>query len=410
VVFSLLELAPDLRVDSVARLGRIALAQGAFLDVSGNGGGTVLLRGDSLRMDAAAIFADNRGTVDGMGLGVDVWMAGDAVITNESFITTRSYSAGRARNLQLQVGTLTLTGNSRIASTAQGPGHGGQLTVTATEAVTIAGVRSGLLGNTRGSGDAGDLFVSAPLLTLDGSFIQAVADQGSRGHAGAVEVRVGRLTLTGGAQIGSFTWGPEHGGPLTVTATEAVTITGRRLQAGGLIARSGLFSSTLSSGDAGRLVVSTPTLQLMDAGVISAATLGEGNAGDIEVQVERLSLTGGGQIFTGVGVPTSRGPENSGRGGTLMVTATESIVIAGRDDTDLPSGLASAAFVGKGESGDLRVSTPLLDMRDGGRIEAGTFSASSGPAGDIDVHVGRLTLTGGAQIASSTRSAGRGGG
>jgi filamentous hemagglutinin family protein len=39
VGFSPLELAPDLQVDSFARLGRLALSQGAFVDVSGNGGG-----------------------------------------------------------------------------------------------------------------------------------------------------------------------------------------------------------------------------------------------------------------------------------------------------------------------------------------------------------------------------------
>ena len=44
--------APDLQVDSVARLGRIALSPGeqgqrTFLDAGGNGGGTVLIRGDA---------------------------------------------------------------------------------------------------------------------------------------------------------------------------------------------------------------------------------------------------------------------------------------------------------------------------------------------------------------------------
>jgi filamentous hemagglutinin family protein len=44
VVFSRLELAPDLQVDSFARLGRIELSQDALLDVRGDGGGAVLIR------------------------------------------------------------------------------------------------------------------------------------------------------------------------------------------------------------------------------------------------------------------------------------------------------------------------------------------------------------------------------
>ena len=51
VVFSPLELAPDLQVDSFARLGRLELSQNALLDVRGNGGGTVLLRSGRLLVD-----------------------------------------------------------------------------------------------------------------------------------------------------------------------------------------------------------------------------------------------------------------------------------------------------------------------------------------------------------------------
>ena len=47
-LFNPLELAPDLQVHSFARLGRLTLSQEAFIDTSGNGGGTVLLRGDHL--------------------------------------------------------------------------------------------------------------------------------------------------------------------------------------------------------------------------------------------------------------------------------------------------------------------------------------------------------------------------
>ena len=43
VGFSPLELAPDLQVNGFTRLGQLELLQGAFVDASGNGGGSVLL-------------------------------------------------------------------------------------------------------------------------------------------------------------------------------------------------------------------------------------------------------------------------------------------------------------------------------------------------------------------------------
>jgi len=56
---------------------------------------------------------------------------------------------------------------------------------------------------------------------MDEGLIQADA---SGGRGGDIEVRVGRLTLTNGAQISSVTFGSEPGGDLTITATDAITI------------------------------------------------------------------------------------------------------------------------------------------------------------------------------------------
>ena len=54
VMFSPLEMAPDLQVDSFARLGRIALSQDATVTVSSDAGaGTVLLRSGRLLVDNA---------------------------------------------------------------------------------------------------------------------------------------------------------------------------------------------------------------------------------------------------------------------------------------------------------------------------------------------------------------------
>jgi filamentous hemagglutinin family protein len=181
VGFSPLELAPDLQVDSFAQLGRIALSQGALLEASGNGGGVVLLRGGHLFVDHAAMLADNTGPVDGVGLGLDLGIRADAVIRHGAFLTTDSGDAGRARDLRLTAGRV----------------H------------------------------------------LDGAVIGSRAF--AAGDSGHVMVRVGTLTLTGGAQLDSSTQAGAagHGGRLMVTATDAITITGPD---------SGLVSATLGTG------------------------------------------------------------------------------------------------------------------------------------------------------------------
>src|SRR5262249_58611518 len=119
-----------------------------------------------------------------------------------------------------RVGRVTLSGGAQLDSSTRGSGHGGTMTVAATDMISIAGSdqqgnASGLFSLTTGSGDAGNL-----------------------------DVRVRQLTLTGGAQISSSTQGSGHGGTVTVAATGAIAISGQG---------SGLFSLTTGSGDAGQL-------------------------------------------------------------------------------------------------------------------------------------------------------------
>ncbi len=98
VFFSPLELAPDLQVDSFARLGRLALSR-TFIHASanaftpGSGSGTVLLRAGHLQVNRSSIFAITEG--EGARLGIDLRVTTDAVIVNQSIISTESVGAAR---------------------------------------------------------------------------------------------------------------------------------------------------------------------------------------------------------------------------------------------------------------------------------------------------------------------------
>src|SRR5207249_12308797 len=93
VLFSRLELAPALQVNSFTRLGRLELAQGGLLDVSGNGGGTVLIRSGRLLVDRSQILANTLGDVDGASLGLDLRVAAYAVIHN-SDLRASAFASG----------------------------------------------------------------------------------------------------------------------------------------------------------------------------------------------------------------------------------------------------------------------------------------------------------------------------
>jgi large exoprotein involved in heme utilization and adhesion len=90
----------------------------------------------------------------------------------------------------------------------------------------------------------------------------------------------------------------------------------------------------------------------------------------------------------------------AGRGGTVTVTATDMLSMAGRDSTGaVASGVFSQTF-GRGEAGRVTVSTPQMTLADGGRIGADT--GGDGRGGDVVVQVGNASLASGAQINSGS--------
>jgi large exoprotein involved in heme utilization and adhesion len=133
----------------------------------------------------------------------------------------------------------------------------------------------------------------------------------------------------------------------------------------------------------------------MDGGLIQAGGFPDssGNAGSLDVQVRRLTLTGGAQLST-----SARG---RGRGGALRVTAAEALRIAGGG-----SGLVSET-IGSGDAGPITIFAPTLRLEDHGVVAAN--ARGDGQGGAIALEVGTLSLTGGARIDSGTSGGGSGG-
>jgi large exoprotein involved in heme utilization and adhesion len=259
---------------------------------------------------------------------------------------------------------------------------------------------------------AGNLFVSAPTVTVDGGIIQALTT--ADGNAGDITLEVGSLNLTGGAEISSSSGGTNlrtgqrqvgrgQAGNVTITATEGITIAGR--DSFGF--HSGIFTSTYGSGNAGHLSISTPHLHMQD-GRITSATHGDGRAGDLTIEVGSLTMTGGAQIASASGVQQDDGTVlvGTGQGGNLTIIARDVIAISGRDSEGIPSTISATTF-GSGNAGSIFISTSTLRVEGVRGIQAGT--SGSGRAGDIEVRVGSLSLTGGASIDTGTAGTGPGG-
>jgi large exoprotein involved in heme utilization and adhesion len=253
--------------------------------------------------------------------------------------------------------------------------------------------RSSMFANTLGDVDSAilglDIRVTEDVVLTNGARVRA--DTFGAGHGGDIDLRVGRFTLTGYARILSRSLGAGSAGTVTITATDSVTIAGR--DSAGEPSR--IFSNARSSGDGGRITISTPTLT-MDDGVITTFTEGEGRAGDIELGVGRLTLTGGAVIDSST--------RSTGRGGNIVIAATETITIAGHDRDDFPSGILSGTE-GRGAGGDIHVAAQHIQLSDGGTISASSFG--DGAAGNILL---QASETFGSQHGAVTTTAAQAGG
>jgi filamentous hemagglutinin family protein len=168
---------------------------------------------------------------------------------------------------------------------------------------------------------------------------------------GPIQIWGRRILINGGSQVAAFTQGVQPGSSLTVSASEFLEVIG-----------------------------------IAPFGNVSTLSFGDGKSGDLTIETRRLRIRDGAQILSGT--------LGNGSAGQLNVNASESVEVGGRGNSpDSFSGLAS--FTGNvGQAGNLTVHTKRLIVRDGGVIstasliasEEGQFFPVSGEGGNLTIN------------------------
>ncbi len=257
----------------------------------------------------------------GAGEGGEVLVRTTEAITlrDGSRITADVLGSGPGGDLTLNTGRLTVQDGARVSATTFGTGAGGTLSVTADVVEVI--------------GESTDGWFPSALFT------QTMGD----GDAGSLTIDTRRLTVQDGAQVLAGTRGTGQGGALAVNASESVELIGESVNGQNA---SGLFNQTSGAGD----------------------------TGDLTIAAERLTVQDGASVST----TTS----SAGQGGAVTVIASESVELTGtRADGLRGSILTTSANIGStGDAGNLTLETQRLIIRDGSRIQTGTFSRGRGGA------------------------------
>ncbi|OUC14102.1 MAG: hypothetical protein B0A82_13875 [Alkalinema sp. CACIAM 70d] len=372
---------------------------------------------ENLQLTQGAAIANEvpRGAI---GQGGDIYItARNVQAFDGSNIATRTTGGGNAGKVQVTANSITLAGVSpgdtgsgigSITLDSTGNARGGDVIVK-TNLLTMA-QGSTILSSNFGNGIAGDVQVTAKAILLDGSTPKNQSPTGIasqvitnvKGQGGNITVDTDSLIATNGANISASTFGIGNAGNVQVTAKtlvlEGTTPSGN--------ASSGIFSAVNETGvgEGGDITVRTGILRMTQGAVISAKTFGKGNAGNVDIISDRISVDGvtpDGQFATTISSEVGR--TGQGQGGNVTIEATALTITQG--------GTVAASTFGNGPAGNVQVKahTIVLDGTapdSGGSIASVVAPGAIGRGGTIVVDTGSLTVNHGATVSTGTAGVG----
>ncbi len=112
---------------------------------------------------------------------------------------------------------------------------------------------------------------------------------GAIGNAGDVNITTESLVLSDGGQANSLTQGQGNAGNVNITASD-ISLDGIASDGD----RSGFFSTVASRavGNGGEINIKTGSLSITNGAGLIGATFGQGNAGNVNIQADKISFDG----------------------------------------------------------------------------------------------------------------------
>ena len=449
---NLIENAND--ISKFDKTGNINLSGNSWITTRGSGGGNIFIAGNNFEINNnSSIQAEVEGSTDG-GV-IDIRLKGDLTLNNDSSIAggTGENAVGGASSINIEISNLNILNLSSIDVSSYGHGHGGNITINARDSIMLSGGLyeldpfflfdilpsgipiPGISSRVHGDGDGGNISIETNKLIIDDyqqistatlfgngtvGNIEISADQeiyilnsggittgtSSQNNAGSIFIESPRLIINNNGWIYSLSNGSGNAGNIsidvdifeltnnsTINASGSVTLFGIDSDSNGgnidinaknsfFISSSLVVSNTLGEGNAGNINVNTPLLKITEFGGISTdSDIEHGKAGDININVDKLELVGKGSLITS---STKGGSSDQKTSGDISIIAKNSIVFNGPH-------VISAHTKGDSEGGVIDIKTPYLKMN-GGDIDSS--STNNGKAGDIIINVEQADLMG----------------
>jgi filamentous hemagglutinin family protein len=372
---------------------------------------------------------------------------GDIKLANRSLLDANLLTPG---SIQVQGRNISLSGGSSIWLQNRGGESSGSIRIAARDRLSLTGV----------SGDY-------QILT------SIIAETVGPGAAGPIEVAVGQLLLDGGSLLNTRTFGEAGDGSNLNIQARDIIVRGYLELAPDLYSRLG--NATFGRGRAGDLNLTADSLTVLNGGYVGATSVGSGRGGDVLVNAKQIDLSGftpvlipSALVSTTVGLGGDAGDltinterltlsnqgivttSSLGRGsaGNIVINAKESIVLSSgakpgqygssiSSTVDYPTLIYSQIFglsrIAQGSSGNVTVTTPRLDISDGAGLGSANHaignggkvqviadvinlnrsdigaSALNGDGGNLSIQTGLLKLRNGSILRADAGNLGNGG-
>ncbi|MBD2569801.1 filamentous hemagglutinin N-terminal domain-containing protein [Anabaena lutea] len=319
--------------------------------------------------------------------------ANNLTLTNASEISASTTAKGKAGDITLNTPTLTVANGAEIFATTTGKGDGGTITINADKAVNLGiGVKDSspiLSVETSGAGKAGNIVVNTPNLTVSDTAritATATATATNKDGGGSITLNASKMNLAGVVGVFAETQGQAPAGTLKLNPYENQPDLDITLFPGSIIS-----ASTTASGKGGDLIITAPeNINIAGKGKLAVESKGIGDAGNIQITTQNLTLSDGVQI--------SASTSGSGKGGNIIVKVKDNITLNGTN-----TGLFASTEKGSiGDSGSIDIDPQTLSIKNGAGI--GVNSEGTGKGGDVSIQAGTLSLDNKGFISAETAS------
>ncbi|PSF35519.1 hypothetical protein C7H19_16015 [Aphanothece hegewaldii CCALA 016] len=272
-------------------------------------------------------------------------------LTDSSTIVADIQDNKNGQRMIINASHLSIQDGSQITSTAKekSQGNSGGITVNATETVEVIGTSNN---------------------EQDSKPSKLSSDAQGEGSAGGLIINTKYVRLEDGGKITSSTIDQPDGGNILINASESVELIGRASQRGRANDRdraSAISVQTRGEGKAGDITINTQRLKIQEGAEIIASTFGTGDGGDIIINASDLIYLDG---------TTSNNNSNDPIKSRIVAETGQELKVNDRPDP----------LIGTGNGGNISINSQNLTIQNGAEISTSSFQ-KTGNAGNLTIRV-----------------------